>query len=266
MCLRCCHDPKDSTITSFGIVEDGDLMQDIGMNRTLALLQDLMNQTRGPVVVDQPPPPYCDFAKYQLVSESVDRSETSEVTNRYPTIPVIAQQNVSTAGGLNVDQQSDRWTEPFPKPPGEPPPALHNWFLTRLASIRRSLMAHFFQHTTQGRLNDAERVTSAEPRDFVVDSPTQVYLDSGPQPVEPHHTVITSSLTRLDPSDASADATLSACSPQYQFRVPQATSPTSVFPPEYPRVLSVLRRTRSSEDMNTVSSHSQLSGWRLLSR
>lgn len=120
------------------VVEDGDALQEYGVNRTLQLLRSMINQGGRPII-DQPPPAYKDFAKYPLAAEIEDKPSMMQTTGSgwYPTITQVQRTANSS------DPRPSTWMEPFPKPPGEPPPVPQNWFFTRLASIRRSLMAHF---------------------------------------------------------------------------------------------------------------------------
>ncbi|TGZ37928.1 hypothetical protein CRM22_011314 [Opisthorchis felineus] len=135
-CCYCCEPEEE--IMDIEVVEDGDALQEYGVNRTLQLLRSMINQGGRPII-DQPPPAYKDFAKYPLATEMEDKPSMMPTTRSawYPTITHVQQSANSS------DSRPSTWMEPFPKPPGEPPPVPQNWFFTRLASIRRSLMAHF---------------------------------------------------------------------------------------------------------------------------
>ncbi|CAL8104862.1 unnamed protein product [Calicophoron daubneyi] len=143
-CDRCPCCPREDEVLydySVDMVEDGDVLQDFGVNRTLELLRRMMDQA-GRVVVDQPPPAYADFDKYPLASEEELKSKDSTLSVVELSTPGNRIPQVTTEAPPGV-LRCPMWTEPYPKPTGEPPPLPQNWFRTRLASIRRSILARF---------------------------------------------------------------------------------------------------------------------------
>ncbi|KAF8563364.1 hypothetical protein P879_04183 [Paragonimus westermani] len=141
-CSACCKFEEESLV-DLDMVEDGDVVRNVEMNRTFELLRTMMNQ-HGRPVVDQPPPAYADFNKYPLTSESEDKPELSSAwTVGVPSKLYPRPVHTRTERAVTSASQQNTWMEPFPKPSGEPPPVPPNWFLTRLASIRQSLLTHF---------------------------------------------------------------------------------------------------------------------------
>lgn len=135
------------------MVEDADELQNFGVRHTLELLRRMMNQSGRPIA-DQPPPDYSEFDKYPLATEEEpvvvkstpqpSRFETTlaQRAASYPS-PLAYDVAISEANSVDPSSRPSTWIEPFPKPPGEPPPVPTNWLYSRLSSIRQSLVARF---------------------------------------------------------------------------------------------------------------------------
>ncbi|KAF5398719.1 hypothetical protein PHET_08180, partial [Paragonimus heterotremus] len=177
-------------------------------------------------VVDQPPPAYADFNKYPLTSESEIKPHLSSAwtagipSGLYPR-PVHTQ----TEHAVTSASRHNAWIEPFPKPPGEPPPVPPNWFLTRLASIRQSLLTHF------AHVGSIRRPATIQPSTSI----SSVAVQNNPEPTtESSQTIRThTSECRLDevqppPSYSCTESTSSMQLNPGSETSYQSSSPTAV--------------------------------------
>ncbi|VDP88921.1 unnamed protein product [Echinostoma caproni] len=142
---------------------------------------------------DQPPPAYSEFDKYPLATDEDEQQPVIKTapqpviwSSSHPQTTAAPDFASSTQAGTNTTSVSrpNTWLEPFPKPPGEPPPVPTNWFYSRLSSIRQSLVARF--GSTRARHNTDTVVTpsaaqSASPR--TARSPVDVTCETNGQPV-----------------------------------------------------------------------------------
>lgn len=127
----------------------------------------------GYSIADQPPPDYSEFDKYPLATEEEpvvvkstpqpSRFETTlaQRAASYPS-PLAYDVAISEANSVDPSSRPSTWIEPFPKPPGEPPPVPTNWLYSRLSSIRQSLVARF------GSMRERQLTTAT------VQSPTEL--------------------------------------------------------------------------------------------
>ncbi|CAH8828786.1 unnamed protein product [Trichobilharzia szidati] len=129
-------------------VEDGDILQEIGNAQyTLDFLRQVVQRStmmaNNDLTHEESPPPYEDFNKYPKLS----KSESS--TNSCPTKVCIQQPqqiaNVNCEQFVNSAAPAEisgaHWIEPFPKPQGDPPPAVFDWLRNRFGSFRQSLLS-----------------------------------------------------------------------------------------------------------------------------
>ncbi|KAF6768451.1 hypothetical protein AHF37_08521 [Paragonimus kellicotti] len=254
MCTRCssccyaCSQVEEESFVDLDMVEDGDVLQDIGMNRTLELLRTMMNQ-HGRPVVDQPPPAYADFDKYPLASESEAKPHLSSAwTAGIPSGLYPRPDNTQTEHAVTSASRHNAWMEPFPKPPGEPPPVPPNWFLTRLASIRQSLLTHF------AHVGSIRRPATIQPSTSV----SNVAVQNNPEPI----TGSSQSECRLNeiqppPSYSCTESTSSMQLNRGSETSYQSSSLTAV---------DVLRLSFSGHSPSTLSQDARPSGGRRISQ
>nr|CAH8826392.1 unnamed protein product [Trichobilharzia regenti] len=123
-------------------VEDGDILQEIGNAQyTLDFLRQVVQ--RSTITHDESPPPYEDFNKYPKLSksESSTHSCPSKTCIQQPQqiTNINCEQFVNSAAPAEIT--GAHWIEPFPKPQGDPPPAVFDWLRNRFGSFRQSLLS-----------------------------------------------------------------------------------------------------------------------------
>ncbi|THD25693.1 hypothetical protein D915_003567 [Fasciola hepatica] len=175
-CCCCCFKSEEERNEEYEVymVEDGDELQNFGVRHTLELLRRMMNQNGRPIA-DQPPPAYAEFDKYPLATDedqpvmakSAPQPACFENTLNQTTAPcpspLTYEMATSWPASVSPSSRPSTWIEPFPKPPGEPPPVPTNWLHNRIASIRQSLVARFGSRRERQAVTTAVVPSATEP-------------------------------------------------------------------------------------------------------
>ncbi|CAH8469655.1 unnamed protein product [Schistosoma turkestanicum] len=160
-----------------GNIEDGDVLQEIGNAQyTLEFLRQIVQQSAR--IIDESPPAYEDFDKYPTLSKY-----QTPLKDSTPVKPCTQQPRQFAQREFDqfVNASTVSWREPYPKPQGDPPPAMFNWLLNRFDSFRQSIMSRLSNQSNQNRASSVFSTHSES--NFVVSSPVSLpRLNSHPEP------------------------------------------------------------------------------------